>query len=152
MQSSNCTFVFCCWGFSPRSFCCLTSVLLDSKIITEICLQDVPDPEIMVAFPIIGDPDKAAFVAWTTTPWTLPSNLALCVNANFQYVKVSFFWLTSFLHLFEMLENYVRFQVKHECYHSCSKHECPILVIRLEDFMNAYGFICLDVLWCPDTL
>ncbi|XP_044509328.1 isoleucine--tRNA ligase, cytoplasmic-like [Mangifera indica] len=50
--------------------------------------KDVPDPEIMVAFPIIGDPDKAAFLAWTTTPWTLPSNLALCVNANFKYVKV----------------------------------------------------------------
>ncbi|XP_031380711.1 isoleucine--tRNA ligase, cytoplasmic [Punica granatum] len=50
--------------------------------------MDVSDPEIIVAFPILGDPDKAAFVAWTTTPWTLPSNLALCVNANFTYVKV----------------------------------------------------------------
>ncbi|XP_047329898.1 isoleucine--tRNA ligase, cytoplasmic-like isoform X1 [Impatiens glandulifera] len=50
--------------------------------------KEVPDPEIMVTFPIVGDPDGAAFVAWTTTPWTLPSNLALCVNANFVYVKV----------------------------------------------------------------
>ncbi|KDP34784.1 hypothetical protein JCGZ_10564 [Jatropha curcas] len=50
--------------------------------------KDVPDPEIMVAFPIIDDPHNAAFVAWTTTPWTLPSNLALCVNSNFDYVKV----------------------------------------------------------------
>ncbi|KAK3043535.1 hypothetical protein RJ639_002114 [Escallonia herrerae] len=50
--------------------------------------KEVPDPEIMVAFPIVDDPDGAAFVAWTTTPWTLPSNLALCVNANFVYVKV----------------------------------------------------------------
>ncbi|GMY32388.1 isoleucine--tRNA ligase, cytoplasmic, partial [Fagus crenata] len=50
--------------------------------------RDVPDPEIMVTFPIIGDPHMAAFVAWTTTPWTLPSNLALCVNADFVYVKV----------------------------------------------------------------
>lgn len=50
--------------------------------------KDVPDPEIMVAFPVLGDPQNAAFVAWTTTPWTLPSNLALCVNANFVYVKV----------------------------------------------------------------
>lgn len=43
----------------------------------------------MVSFPIIGDPHNAALVAWTTTPWTLPSNLALCVNASFVYVKVS---------------------------------------------------------------
>ncbi|XP_057499526.1 isoleucine--tRNA ligase, cytoplasmic-like [Actinidia eriantha] len=50
--------------------------------------KEVPDPEIMVAFPIVDDPQGAAFVAWTTTPWTLPSNLALCVNANFVYVKV----------------------------------------------------------------
>ncbi|CAN8276066.1 unnamed protein product [Cochlearia groenlandica] len=50
--------------------------------------KDVPDPEIMVTFPVIGDQDNAAFVAWTTTPWTLPSNLALCVNAKFVYLKV----------------------------------------------------------------
>lgn len=29
-----------------------------------------------------------SLIAWTTTPWTLPSNLALCVNPEFQYVKV----------------------------------------------------------------
>ncbi|XP_010488354.1 PREDICTED: isoleucine--tRNA ligase, cytoplasmic-like [Camelina sativa] len=50
--------------------------------------KDVVDPEIMVTFPVIGDEDNAAFVAWTTTPWTLPSNLALCVNAKFVYLKV----------------------------------------------------------------
>ncbi|KAL9679523.1 hypothetical protein QQ045_017388 [Rhodiola kirilowii] len=50
--------------------------------------KDVPDPEIMVTFPIVDDPDDTALVAWTTTPWTLPSNLALCVNAGFTYVKV----------------------------------------------------------------
>ena len=30
----------------------------------------------------------AVLVAWTTTPWTLPSNLALCVNPELDYVKV----------------------------------------------------------------
>ncbi|XP_019166023.1 PREDICTED: isoleucine--tRNA ligase, cytoplasmic [Ipomoea nil] len=50
--------------------------------------KEVPDPEIMVSFPIVDDQDGASFVAWTTTPWTLPSNLALCVNANFVYLKV----------------------------------------------------------------
>ena len=35
------------------------------------------------------DPDDAQLVAWTTTPWTLPSNLALCVNPDFEYVKVN---------------------------------------------------------------
>ena len=45
------------------------------------------DPAVVVSFPLDGDADGAHLVAWTTTPWTLPSNLALCVNAEFDYVK-----------------------------------------------------------------
>ena len=51
-------------------------------------LQDVSDPSIMISFPLLEDADGAVMVAWTTTPWTLPSNLALCVNPKFIYVKV----------------------------------------------------------------
>ncbi|KAF2943465.1 hypothetical protein DAI22_02g065500 [Oryza sativa Japonica Group] len=40
--------------------------------------QFVPAETAMVSFPVVGDVDNAALVAWTTTPWTLPSNLALC--------------------------------------------------------------------------
>ena len=48
--------------------------------------QDVQDPSITVLFKLL---DEDAFVsAWTTTPWTLPSNLALCVGPNIDYVKV----------------------------------------------------------------
>uniref|UniRef100_I1NXY1 isoleucine--tRNA ligase n=1 Tax=Oryza glaberrima TaxID=4538 RepID=I1NXY1_ORYGL len=50
--------------------------------------QFVPAETAMVSFPVVGDVDNAALVAWTTTPWTLPSNLALCVNAKFVYAKV----------------------------------------------------------------
>ncbi|KAI7845602.1 hypothetical protein COHA_000889 [Chlorella ohadii] len=49
--------------------------------------KDVSDPAVIVSFPLDGDEDGAHLVAWTTTPWTLPSNLALCVNAEFDYVK-----------------------------------------------------------------
>ena len=38
------------------------------------------------------DPQNTFLVAWTTTPWTLPSNLALCVNPDFDYVKVMSLW------------------------------------------------------------
>lgn len=34
--------------------------------------KDVSDPAVMVSFPLKDDPDGAAMVAWTTTPWTLP--------------------------------------------------------------------------------
>src|SRR5687767_8213365 len=47
--------------------------------------QDVQDPAITVLFKLA---DEDAYVAaWTTTPWTLPSNLGLCVNLNMEYVK-----------------------------------------------------------------
>ena len=48
--------------------------------------QDVQDPAVTVLFKLL---DEDAYVAaWTTTPWTLPSNLALCVGADIDYVKV----------------------------------------------------------------
>jgi len=54
--------------------------------------KDVRDPAVVVSFPIVVDEgdvdDGASFVAWTTTPWTLPSNIALCVHPTMEYVKV----------------------------------------------------------------
>ena len=48
--------------------------------------QDVQDPAVTVLFKL---QDEDAFIAaWTTTPWTLPSNLGLCVNANIDYLLV----------------------------------------------------------------
>jgi isoleucyl-tRNA synthetase len=49
--------------------------------------KDVSDPSVVVHFPLIDEPD-VSMVAWTTTPWTLPSNLALCVNPAFEYIKI----------------------------------------------------------------
>ncbi|KAJ8395346.1 hypothetical protein AAFF_G00033310 [Aldrovandia affinis] len=49
--------------------------------------KDVQDPSVIVNFPLVED-EGVSLIAWTTTPWTLPSNLALCVNPEFQYVKV----------------------------------------------------------------
>jgi isoleucyl-tRNA synthetase len=49
--------------------------------------KDVQDPAITVAFKAIGEPDTF-FLAWTTTPWTLPSNLALAVGLDLDYVTV----------------------------------------------------------------
>ncbi|XP_078517523.1 isoleucine--tRNA ligase, cytoplasmic [Lissotriton helveticus] len=49
--------------------------------------KDVQDPSVIVTFPLDED-ENVSMVAWTTTPWTLPSNLALCVNPDLQYVKL----------------------------------------------------------------
>lgn len=49
--------------------------------------QDVTDPAVVVSFPLVKDP-KTKLLAWTTTPWTLPTNLGLCVHPDFTYVKI----------------------------------------------------------------
>ena len=48
--------------------------------------KDVKEKSAFVRFKAKGE--DAYFLAWTTTPWTLPSNLALCVNPEITYVKV----------------------------------------------------------------
>ncbi len=46
----------------------------------------VKERSAVVRFPVTGEEDTC-FLAWTTTPWTLPSNLALCVNPHETYAK-----------------------------------------------------------------
>ncbi len=48
--------------------------------------KDVKERSAIVKFKAAGE--DAYFLAWTTTPWTLPSNLALCVNPDVDYVKI----------------------------------------------------------------
>lgn len=48
--------------------------------------KDVKERSAVVRFKVVGE--DAYFLAWTTTPWTLPSNVALCVNPKEDYVKV----------------------------------------------------------------
>lgn len=49
--------------------------------------QDVNDPAVVVSFPLVDDPETS-LLAWTTTPWTLPSHLGLAVHPDFEYIKV----------------------------------------------------------------
>lgn len=49
--------------------------------------QEIDDPSVVVTFPLVEDP-KTALLAWTTTPWTLISNMAITVNEAITYVKL----------------------------------------------------------------
>uniref|UniRef100_A0A646QD90 Isoleucine--tRNA ligase, cytoplasmic n=1 Tax=Hemiscolopendra marginata TaxID=943146 RepID=A0A646QD90_9MYRI len=49
--------------------------------------KEVVDPAVIIGFPLDEEPE-VSMIAWTTTPWTLPSNLSLCVNPEKDYVKV----------------------------------------------------------------
>ena len=53
--------------------------------------KDVEDPSLYVRFPLsepekLGLPAESALLVWTTTPWTLPGNVAACVHPDLEYV------------------------------------------------------------------
>lgn len=59
----------------------------------EVEYKDVEANSIFVAFPVVDgkgiiDPKDTYFVIWTTTPWTIPANEAICVNPKFDYSVV----------------------------------------------------------------
>ncbi|MEP7014296.1 MAG: isoleucine--tRNA ligase [Verrucomicrobiota bacterium] len=58
----------------------------------EVEYQDRDDTSVYVKFPIVSDEwkDKASIAIWTTTPWTLPANLALAVDPKETYVVEKF--------------------------------------------------------------
>lgn len=49
--------------------------------------RDLSDPSIYVKMPLLNDP-QTSFLVWTTTPWTLISNVALALNPDLEYVLV----------------------------------------------------------------
>jgi len=68
----------------PYSTTCATPL---SNFEAGLNYKDISDLAVVVSFPLVDEPETS-LVAWTTTPWTLPSNLALCVNEKITYVKV----------------------------------------------------------------
>src|ERR1017187_7871895 len=53
----------------------------------EVEYADHVSQSVFVKFPVVGQPNTFILI-WTTTPWTLPANLAVAYNKDFQYVKV----------------------------------------------------------------
>jgi len=81
-------------GLKPVHWCTSCRTALAEA---EVEYADHQSPTIYVKFPVksglngqLGDidPAKVNFVIWTTTPWTLPANLAVCLHPEFQYSAV----------------------------------------------------------------
>jgi isoleucyl-tRNA synthetase len=49
--------------------------------------KDIDEPSVFVRMPLV-DEEGTSFLVWTTTPWTLPANVAIAVGADVEYVKV----------------------------------------------------------------
>jgi isoleucyl-tRNA synthetase len=74
-------------GFKVQLYCPRCGTPLSSHEVSQ-GYRDVQDPSVYVKAKIKGE-DKSYFLVWTTTPWTLISNVGLAVNPDVEYVKVS---------------------------------------------------------------
>ncbi len=73
-------------GFKIVPYCPRCGTPLSSHEVAQ-GYKDVKERSAIARFKVKGE--DAYILAWTTTPWTLPSNVALCVNPNETYVKVT---------------------------------------------------------------
>jgi isoleucyl-tRNA synthetase len=75
-------------GFKILPFCPICESPLSSHEVAQGYV-DLKDPSIFIKFRILSKGfENSEFLVWTTTPWTLPSNVALCVNPKADYVLI----------------------------------------------------------------
>jgi isoleucyl-tRNA synthetase len=74
-------------GFKILPYCPRCETPLSSHEVSQ-GYKEVKDPSIYIKFKILDDPDTY-FLVWTTTPWTLISNVALAVHPDVEYIKIA---------------------------------------------------------------
>ncbi|MEG1646062.1 MAG: isoleucine--tRNA ligase [Clostridia bacterium] len=74
-------------GYKIVPYCPRCGTALSSHEVAQ-GYKDVKEVSVFVKFKVKGAQNEY-FLAWTTTPWTLPSNVALCMNPNENYVKIA---------------------------------------------------------------
>jgi isoleucyl-tRNA synthetase len=93
-------------------YCPRCSTVLSNHELNLGGYMNIQDPAITVRFKVKGE-DNTYILAWTTTPWTLPSNLALTVGPDITYVKVKdgdeYYFLSK-----DVLPNYYKSEEEYE--------------------------------------
>ena len=74
-------------GFRVAPYCPRCQTPLSSHELAQGYKDDTADPSVVVRFRLRNDP-TTSLLAWTTTPWTLPGNVALAVGPDVEYVRV----------------------------------------------------------------
>ena len=118
-------------GFKVVPYCPHCGTPLSSHEVAQ-GYKAIKDRTAIVCFRVKGE--EAYFLAWTTTPWTLPSNIALCVNPHESYAKVkaadgnTYYLAEALLEKvlgegYEILERYTGKELEHKPYeplYSCA--------------------------------
>jgi isoleucyl-tRNA synthetase len=74
-------------GFKVVPYCARCGTPLSDHEVSLGYQEDTEDPSVFVRFPLKDEPGTS-FLVWTTTPWTLPGNVALAVHPEVLYLKV----------------------------------------------------------------
>ena len=74
-------------GVRVAPYCSRCATPLSSHELAQGYRDNVPDPSVYIRFRLKNDP-RTSILAWTTTPWTLPGNVALAVDNDIDYIKV----------------------------------------------------------------
>jgi isoleucyl-tRNA synthetase len=75
-------------GYRTMHICTRCETTLSQSEVSE-GYKDVKDLSVVAKFPLVDKPNTFV-LAWTTTPWTLPGNVALAVGEDIEYIKVEF--------------------------------------------------------------
>jgi len=76
-------------GYKVTPYCPRCQTTLSSHELSQGYREDTPDPSVYVKFRLNDSDGKTFLLAWTTTPWTLPGNVALAVRSGKPYVRVA---------------------------------------------------------------
>ena len=142
-------------GYKVVPYCPRCGTALSSHEVAQ-AYKDVREESVFVRFKSTEETDTY-FAAWTTTPWTLPSNIALCVNPKAEYVKVrvgaEYYYLAKEL-LENVLPEYDEIISSHIGEDLVSKKYLPLFDfgndILKEDGRPAHYIVCDDYVTMTD--
>ena len=139
-------------GYKIVPYCPRCGTALSSHEVAQ-GYKDVTEKSVFVKFKVEGK-ENEYFLAWTTTPWTLPSNVALCFNANENYAKIKaengeVFILAEAL-VSKLFENYEVLSVEKGSYYQFAKYEPLYNFATLEKNKKAYVCVTDDYVTMDD--
>ena len=139
-------------GYKIVPYCPRCGTALSSHEVAQ-GYKDVTEKSVYAKFKVKGE-DNTFFLAWTTTPWTLPSNVALCFNAKENYAKIKVesgeVYILAEKLASKLFENYEVIDVKLGKEYEYKEYEPLYTFATLEPNKKAYICVCDDYVTMDD--
>ncbi len=139
-------------GYKIVPYCPRCGTALSSHEVAQ-GYKDVTEKSVFVKFKVKGK-ENEYFLAWTTTPWTLPSNVALCLNAKENYAKIQAedgcIYILAEKLCSKLFENYTVLDVKSGKEYEYAEYEPLFDFATLEPNKKAYICVLDDYVTMDD--